>query len=103
MSLVAAGIPLVTTVRLISATEELSTEGPLPLERAMHGANLLDPCIADPRWNLPGFSEEIDRRQAEVTREVAHNLRTLHAAGARLFVGTDFRRARRVFRIVAAS
>ncbi len=43
MSLVAAGIPLVTTMRLISATEELSTEGPLPLERAMHGANLFDP------------------------------------------------------------
>ena len=55
----------------------------------MYGPALLQPWLVEPRWELPGFSEEIDRRHAEVAADTAANLRRLLAGGARLFVGTD--------------
>ena len=87
--LVAAGVPIVTTARLVSASHELAAEGPIALERSMYPAELLDPWVRDPNWDLPGFSEDIDRRHAAVARETASNFRALRAAGARLLVGTD--------------
>ena len=87
--LVAAGVPLVTTVRLPSATYELAADGPITLEAEMYGPALLRPWLENPRWELRGFSEEIDRRHAEVAAETETNFRKLLDAGVRMFVGTD--------------
>ena len=87
--IVAADVPIVTTARLVSASHDIATEGPIPLERSMYPAELLDQWIEDPRWDLAGFSEEFDRRYAEIAGDAAANIRTLLAAGARFFVGTD--------------
>lgn len=87
--LVASGVPVVTTVRLVSATRELANDGPIPLERQMYGAELLQPWLDEPEWNLPGFSKEVDSRAAEVAADTAANFRKLHAAGMPMLVGTD--------------
>ena len=87
--IVAADVPIVTTARLVSASHDIATEGPIPLEQSMYPAELLDQWIEDPRWDLAGFSEEFDRRYAEFAGDAAANIRTLLAAGARFFVGTD--------------
>ena len=50
---------------------------------------LLDPWLAEPAWNLEGFSEEFDRRQPEVAMITATNFRKLLAAGVALLAGTD--------------
>ena len=55
----------------------------------MYGPRLLQPWLDEPRWELQGFSEEIDRRATEVAADTAANVRTLLAAGVSLFVGTD--------------
>ena len=87
--IVAAGVPLVTTVRLPSASFELSGDGPIDLETEMYDPALSQPWIEDPRWELPGFSEEFDRRHLEVATETEMNFRKLLASGATMFVGTD--------------
>lgn len=70
--LVAAGVPFVTTVRLPSASYELAADGPIALETEMYDPSLLQPWLDNPRWELPGFSEGIDRRHDEVAAETAH-------------------------------
>ena len=55
----------------------------------MYEPELLQPWLDEPKWNLQGFSEEIDRRPGEVAAETAANFRRLLAAGTRMFVGTD--------------
>ena len=87
--LVAAGVPLVTTVRLPSASYELAEDGPIDLETEMYGPALLQPWLDNPRWELRGFSEEIDRRHVEVAAETEANFRKLLAADVTMFVGTD--------------
>ncbi len=87
--LVAAGVPFVTTVRLPSASYELAADGPIALETEMYHPSLLQPWLENPRWELSGFSEEIDRRHDEVAAETEGNFRKLSDAGARMFVGTD--------------
>ena len=87
--LVVAGVPIVTTVRLVSASYELAADGPIALEREMYDTALLQPWLDDPRWDLTGFSEDIDRRHDEAATITAANLRKLATAGATLFVGTD--------------
>ena len=87
--LVAAGVPFVTTVRLPSASYELAADGPIALETEMYDPSLLQPWLENPRWELSGFSEEIDRRHDEVAAETEGNFRKLSDAGARMFVGTD--------------
>ena len=87
--LVAAGVPFVTTVRLPSASYELAADGPIALETEMYHPSLLQPWLENPRWELSGFSEEIDRRHDEVAAETEGNFRKLNDAGARMFVGTD--------------
>ena len=87
--LVAAGVPFVTTVRLPSASYELAADGPIALETEMYHPSLLQPWLENPRWELSGFSEEIDRRHDEVAAETEANFRKLSDAGARMFVGTD--------------
>ena len=67
--LVAAGVPFVTTVRLPSASYELAADGPIALETEMYHPSLLQPWLENPRWELSGFSEEIDRRHDEVAAE----------------------------------
>ena len=86
---VAAGVPFVTTVRLPSASYELAADGPIALETEMYHPSLLQPWLENPRWELSGFSEEIDRRHDEVAAETEGNFRKLSDAGARMFVGTD--------------
>ena len=85
----ATGVPVATTVRMISASYELAAYGPTALEQELYDPALLQPWRDDPRWNLPGFSEEIDQRHDEVAADTAANLRALAAAGAPLLVGTD--------------
>lgn len=87
--IVAAGVPLVTTVRLPSASYELAGDGPIDLETEMYGPALLQPWLDNPSWELPGFSDEIDRRHVEVAAETETNFRKLLVAGATMFVGTD--------------
>ena len=84
-----SGVPFVTTARLVSASHDLARRGPTRLELQMYGPGLLQPWLDEPRWELPGFSEEIDRRGPEVAADTAANVRTLLAAGVSLFVGTD--------------
>ena len=84
-----SGVPIVSTVRLLSASHELRERGPVPLESAMFDATLLDPWLEDPRWNLEGFSEEIDQRHAEIARDTRENFRRLLDAGMTIFIGTD--------------
>ena len=55
----------------------------------MYDPSLLQPWLDNPRWELPGFSEGIDRRHDEVAAETEGNFRKLSGAGARIFVGTD--------------
>ena len=78
----ATGVPVATTVRMISASYELAAYGPTALEQELYDPALLQPWRDDPRWNLPGFSEEIDQRHDEVAADTAANLRALAAAGA---------------------
>ncbi len=85
----ASGVPVVTTVRLLDASYDLARRGPIPLERQMYDARLLQPWIDEPRWELPGFSEEIDETHDEVAADTEANFRRLLAAGVELFVGTD--------------
>ena len=66
--ILAAGVPVVTTVRMVSAGQELADRGPTSLDRLMFDGALLDPWLKDPQWNLPGFSEEFDRRPARDRR-----------------------------------
>ncbi len=87
--LVASRVPVATTVRLVSASHHLAERGPIALEREMYEPELLQPWLDEPKWNLQGFSEEIDRRPGEVAAETAANFRRLLAAGTRMFVGTD--------------
>ncbi len=84
-----AGVPVITTVRMVSASHRLAEGGPSALERQMFEEALLGPWMAEPAWNLEDFSEEFDRRQAEVAEMTATNFRKLLAAGVRLLVGTD--------------
>ena len=84
-----SGVPVVSTIRLVSASHELSERGPLPLESAMLGAALLDPWLADPDWDLKGFSEEFDRRHADIASDTRENFRRLFEAGMTIFIGTD--------------
>ena len=84
-----AGVPIVTTARLVSASHELAAEGPIPLERSMYPAELLDPWLDNPSWDLTGFSEAIDQNHDEAARVTAANVRALLVAGAELLVGTD--------------
>ena len=85
----ASGVPVVTTVRLVSASHELAARGPTSFDRLMFERALLDPWLEDPRWNLRRFSEEFDRRQPEVATITATNFRKLLAAGVPVFAGTD--------------
>ena len=95
--ILAAGVPVVTTVRMVSASHELAARGPTSLDRLMFDRTLLDPWLEDPRWNLRGFSEEFDRRQPEIAAITATNFRKLLAAGVPVLAGTDrLRRARRL-------
>ena len=87
--LAAAGVPVVTTARLVSASHDLARQGATLLEQEMYGPRLLQPWLDEPRWDLPGFSEEIDRRATEVAADTAANVRKLLAAGVPLFAGTD--------------
>ena len=87
--LAASGIPVVTTVRLVSASYELAAAGPIALEEQMYAPQLLRPWIEEPTWNLTGFSEEIDRRHVEVAADTAANFRKLLAAGVPMFIGSD--------------
>ena len=87
--LAVSGVPFVTTARLVSASRDLARQGATPLEEQMYGSWLLQPWLDEPRWELPGFSEEIDRRGPEVAADTAANVRALLAAGVPLFVGTD--------------
>ncbi len=89
MRLVASDVPIVTTVRLVSASHQLAARGAIPLEREMYGPELLQPWLDDPGWNLVGFSEEIDSRPDDVAAVTAANFRKLLAADVRMFVGTD--------------
>ena len=84
-----SNVPVVTTVRLVSATYSLARGGPSPLESSMFSRTMLQPWLDEPRWELVGFSEEIDERHDEVADDVAANTRELLDAGAQLFVGTD--------------
>ena len=87
--LAASGVPVVTTARLVSASHDLAKQGATPLEHQMYGPRLLQPWLDEPRWELPGFSEEIDGRSAAVAADTEANVRKLLAAGVPLFVGTD--------------
>ena len=87
--LAASGVPFVTTARLVSASHDLARQGATLLEQQMYGPWLLQPWLDEPRWDLPGFSEEIDRRATEVAADTAANVRKLLTAGVLLFVGTD--------------
>lgn len=84
-----SGVPVITTVRLTSASHDLAARGPTALDRLMFDDALLAPWQAEPAWNLEGFSEEFDRRQSEVASITAANLRKLQAAGVPLLAGTD--------------
>lgn len=85
----ATGVPTATTVRLISASYELADDGPTELEKELYDPALLQPWRDNPRWDLPGFSDEIDRHHDAVAADTAANLRALAIAGAPLLVGTD--------------
>ncbi|MFQ5349143.1 MAG: amidohydrolase family protein [Thermoanaerobaculia bacterium] len=85
----AASVPVVTTVRLLSASYDLARHGPIPLERRMYDPEMLQPWIDQPKWELPGFSEEIDEIHDQVAADTAANFRRLLAGGVQLFVGTD--------------
>lgn len=85
----ATGVPLATTVRLVSASYQLAAEGPTALEEELYDPALLQPWRDDPAWNLPGFSEQIDQMHDQAAADTAANLRALAAAGASLLVGTD--------------
>ena len=86
---VASAVPFVTTVRLISASHDLSDRGPGALERAAIEDSMLAKWQAEPRWGLRGFSEEVDRRHEEIAAMTQENLQRFHAAGVPLLVGTD--------------
>ena len=87
--IVQTGVPVVTTVRLLSASHELAEHGPTELERAMIDARQIEAWREAPSWDLAGFSEEFDRRHAEVARDTETNFRKLLAAGVPLLIGTD--------------
>jgi len=84
-----AGLPVMTTVRMVSAGRRLAERGPTELERQMFETTLLGPWMAEPAWNLEGFSEEFDRRQPEVAEITQTNFERLLKAGVPLLVGTD--------------
>jgi len=85
----ATGVPFATTIRLISASHDLAQRGPTQLEKASVDSEQLARWQAEPAWDLEGFSEEVDRRHAEIATITEDNFRKLHAAGVALFVGTD--------------
>jgi len=85
----ATGVPFATTVRLISASWELAERGPTKLERESVDPGQLAAWQAAPAWDLPGFSEEVDERHAEVAADAQANFRSLYRAGVTLLVGTD--------------
>ncbi len=87
--LVEAGVPLVTTARLPSASYALAEHGPIDLEIEMLGPTLLQPWLEEPRGELAGFSEEIDERHDEVAADTEMNVQRLLDADVQMFVGTD--------------
>ncbi|MEN8158550.1 MAG: amidohydrolase family protein [Myxococcota bacterium] len=87
--IVAAGIPVVSTVSMLTTTHDLAGREPTALERAVVDPEQLRRWRESPDWELPGFSDEIDRRRDEVAEIARTNFRRLREAGARILVGTD--------------
>lgn len=87
--LAATKVPVVTTVRLISASRELSRRGAIPIEAATIAPDMLQDWIDNPEWDLEGFSEEVDHNNALATQNTETNFKKLLAAGVPLLVGTD--------------
>lgn len=87
--IVAAGIPVVSTVSMLTTTHDLAGREPTALERAIVDPEQLRRWREAPDWELAGFSDEIDRRRDEIAAIARTNFRQLREAGARILVGTD--------------
>jgi imidazolonepropionase-like amidohydrolase len=87
--IVAAGVPVVSTVSMLTTTHDLAGREPTALERALVDPEQLRRWRDAPDWELPGFSDEIDRRRDEIAEIARTNFRRLREAGARILIGTD--------------
>lgn len=87
--IVAAGIPVVSTVSMLTTTHDLASREPTALERAIVDPVQLQRWRESPDWELPGFSDEIDRRRDEIAQIARANFRRLREGGAQILIGTD--------------
>lgn len=85
----AAGIPVVSTISMLTTTHDLASREPTDLERAIVDPEQLRQWRQSPDWDLPGFSEEIDRRRDEIAQIAHANFRRLREAGVQILIGTD--------------
>lgn len=85
----AARIPVVSTVSMLTTTHDLASRKPTALERAIVDPEQLRRWRESPDWDLPGFSDEIDRRRDEIAQIAQTNFRQLREAGVQILIGTD--------------
>ncbi len=87
--ILAARIPVVSTVSMLTTTHSLAARQPNALERAIVDPEQLRRWRESPDWDLPGFSDEIDRRRDEFAQIAHANFRKLREAGVQILIGTD--------------
>lgn len=85
----AAKIPVVSTISMLTTTHDLAGREPTALERAIVDPEQLRRWQESPDWDLPGFSDEIDRRRDEIAQIARSNFRKLREAGVPILIGTD--------------
>ncbi len=85
----AARIPVVSTISMLTTTYDLASREPTALERAIVDPEQLRRWRESPDWDLPGFSDEIDRRRDEIAQIAQANFRQLREAGVQILIGTD--------------
>jgi imidazolonepropionase-like amidohydrolase len=85
----AAGIPFVTTMRILAGMKDVPKTGGSPFEREVVEPKALESFRREPKdWTVQGFEEM--RADADIyTLYIRSNIRKLVSAGVPFFVGTD--------------
>jgi imidazolonepropionase-like amidohydrolase len=86
------GIPFVTTLRFLSAPQDIAADGGTALERGMVHPETLALFAQPPKdFEFPGAGsrEEFESLARRLMDTLRQNTRRLHEAGVPLFIGTD--------------
>ncbi|HEX8697496.1 MAG TPA: amidohydrolase family protein [Myxococcaceae bacterium] len=85
-------IPFVTTLRFLTASQDVAADGGTALERSTVHPETLTLFAQPPKdFEFPGAGsrEEFERQTAGLIENVRRNAKRLHEAGVPLFIGTD--------------